>query len=81
MNDDIVTAPATGWEIRGVADLSAAMVTIQYLSSPMQRAEESHSSPNFLFHTAQLRDLAQALLRAADNLDSGPAPKGIGPKH
>ena len=66
MNEDVPMAPATGFDLRAVPLLKAVTLTVHYLVSPMERKEGAHASPNFLLHTAQLRELAQAMLRAAD---------------
>lgn len=70
MTDEIQMAPATGFDLRSVPALNAVALTIQYLVSPMERPDQAHQSPNFLFHTAQLRELAEAMIRAADKTDS-----------
>ena len=54
---------------------NAVDLTLKYLVSPMERAETAHTSPNFLFHTAQLRELAHAMLRAADKVEPGGYPQ------
>lgn len=80
-NEEIPLRPVAGWELRGIPHMGAVMVTLQYLVSLMETPEQSHASPNFVFHTAQLRELAAAMIRAADKVESGPTPTDGLPKH
>ena len=75
MTDELQLAPAAGWDLRAIPAMEAVALTLKYLVSPMERAETAHTSPNFLFHTAQLRELAHAMLRAADKVEPGGYPQ------
>lgn len=70
MTDEIPLAPVAGWELKTVPSLGAVVLTLQYLVSPMESPMQAHNSKNFAFHTAQLRELAAALIRAADKAES-----------
>jgi len=82
MNEqEIQAAPVAGWEIRAVAPLGIALVTLQYLASPMESLAQAHASPNFALTPMQLRELAQALERAARVVESSAPQAPPGPKH
>lgn len=81
MENELPLAPAAGWQLRTVPQLGAVALTLEYLVSPMERAADAHASPNFLFHIAQLRELAHAMLRAADKAETaGQSSDGL-PSH
>jgi hypothetical protein len=81
MSDEISLAPVAAWELQSIPHMGAVALTLQYLVSPMETPEQSHGSPNFLFHTALLRELAQAMIRAADKAESDGMSSPPGPRN
>lgn len=71
MQEQIPLLPVTGWKIAGIRDLKAIMLTLDYLTHAMQPDEQSHQSGNYVFHTAQARELAQRILVQCDLVDTG----------
>lgn len=81
MADEIPLRPAAGWQLRSIPSMGAVALTIEFLVSPMESPDQAHPSPNFLFHTAQLRELAHAMLQAADKVDALPPSTSGLPTH
>lgn len=80
-SEEFTLAPIAGWETRLIAPIGAAAVTFQYLVSPMETPDQAHRSPNYLMTATQLRELANALLQAADRVvASGTQGAGL-PRH
>ncbi|WP_369913915.1 hypothetical protein AB8810_12875 [Xanthomonas sp. NCPPB 3005] len=79
MTEELTLAPATGWQLRVVPSMGAVAITLRYLVSPMERVADAHASPNFVFHPWQLRELAHAMLRAADKAENAPPSPSSGP--
>ena len=80
MNEEIATLPVAGWELRGAPALNAMLITIQYLTHPMQKPEDAEER-TFVLHTQQARELAQRILALCEQLENR-EPQGSGlPKH
>ncbi|UHQ21917.1 hypothetical protein LVB77_14710 [Lysobacter sp. 5GHs7-4] len=79
MDEQIELRPAAGWDLLAINHLGGVALTIRYLVSPMEAPTGAHPSPNYLFHTAQLRELAHAMLRAADTVESAGMSSPPGP--
>lgn len=81
MNNDIISSPVTGWEIRQVPPLGIALLTFKFIVSPLQAIESAHDSHNFALQPGALRELARALEAAAASLERSP-PSATGlPRH
>jgi hypothetical protein len=80
MNEEIITLAVTEWELRSAPALGAMLITIQYLTNPMQRPEDAEER-TFVLHATQARELAERILVQCTTLESG-EPQGTGlPKH
>ncbi|WP_075575003.1 hypothetical protein [Lysobacter antibioticus] len=79
MTDDLPLRPVSGWDLRTIPAYGAVALTLHYLVSPMETAAQSHRSPNFVFQTAQLRELGQAMIQAADRAETAGMSAPAGP--
>jgi hypothetical protein len=77
--NDIAISPVAGWDLRQVRAYGIALLTLKYLVSPIESPDQAHSSQNFGLIPAQLRELAQTMLKAADSLESAPPTGAAGP--
>jgi len=76
------TNPVAGYTINRTVEHNALVLTFQYLSSPQQKPEEAHVSPNFVMTNAQAVELAQKILQSSRNLpgqSAGQTPQGSNP--
>jgi len=70
------TCPVAGYAINRTVEHNALVLTFQYLTSPQQKPEEAHVSPNFVMTNAKAVELAQKILQSSRNLpgnNPGPA--------
>ena len=59
------TCPVAGYTINRTVQHNALVLTFQYLTSPQQKPEEAHVSPNFVMTQAQAVELAQKILQSS----------------
>lgn len=73
--EDIQLHPISGWTIQ-VGPQQTGLITLEYLSHPMQPLETASQSPTFLLSYVQILQLTQALndlaQAAAKRTDLGP---------
>lgn len=79
MENEIAACPLTGYEIKPVPQMDAAIMDFQFLVSPM--SQDRHQTPTLLIHTAELRLLAQRIFEVVAVLEKIGAHSPIGPKH
>lgn len=80
-NAEIPLAPVVGWDAAPIQAYGAVMLRLRYLTHPSQAMDQAHETPQFVLMAAQARELAQILLRKAEQIEAGP-PEGTGlPKH
>ncbi|SDW94068.1 hypothetical protein [Lysobacter enzymogenes] len=81
MTDEIPLSPVAGWDLSSIPAMGAVMLTLHYLVSLMETPGQAHRSPNYVFHTAQLRELGEAMIRAADKAEAVGMSSPPGPKN
>ncbi len=62
------TSPVASYTINRTVEHNALVLTFKYLTSPQQKPEEAHVSPNFVMTNAQAIELAQTILKSSRNL-------------
>ena len=65
--------PVTGMGVTAVQEVSGIVMRLQFITKSDQPLDQANQSPNFIVKSAQARQLAQSLLKAADLIDSTPA--------
>lgn len=81
MDESINTLPVAGWDIRVVPSMDAIIFTPSFLANMTQRADEAIADRHFVMYRSQARELAEALVRAAQSLESAGFHPGRDPKH
>jgi len=62
------TCPVAGYTINRTLEQNVLILSFQYLTSPQQRPEEAHVSPNFVMSDAQAVEFAQKILQSSKTL-------------
>ena len=65
--DKICTITAMG--VTAVKEVSGIVVRMKYITAATQPLDQADGTPNYIFKSAQARQLAESLLRAADVID------------
>lgn len=79
--DDVPLFPVAGWEIGPLPSLGVVMIQPHFLTHPMQRPEEANSGRRYVLTPQQALELAGAIQRALQKLESNGPPGAPGPKH
>lgn len=74
-------APVVGWTSSTVTAYGIGFFTLQYLVSPMESAQQAHTSPSFALTVPQLRELGQRMLYLAEQLETNPETSAGSPQH
>ncbi len=69
-NTDELLFPVADWSIGPILDYQCVTVKLGYLSSPMQPLDEAQQSQRFALTPAQAVEIATALLRTVQTLDT-----------
>jgi len=78
--DEIPLSPVAGWTVGPIQAYQAVMLRLDYLTHPMQRADEAHQTPNLVLNAAQALELSEVLKKHAESVMQGKPGTGM-PKH
>jgi hypothetical protein len=80
-NDEIPLCPIAGWSVGPVKAYEAVAFKLDFLTNPLQKLSEANTTPHFLVTTAQALELAEALQKAVQKVQSAEFQAAPGPKH
>ncbi|WP_167670705.1 hypothetical protein [Allopusillimonas ginsengisoli] len=69
MSETVQVFPVTAWTVGPVPRLGFAVMKFNFITSPMQKIEESNEGPNYALTSAQMRELIEQMQIALDVLD------------